>query len=239
MSNLSRIPRGVFRYDILPGLNDEQIKNILKTSPTLEEYADEHESDELFWKRKVEVEFNKGIPLNNHRTLLTEQEELDFAPVFSWQDVYTNLYHNKLISGKPNTPWKILLYPGNDIAEYIDLAIDQGVKPNINNNAAMYSAIDNNNIKVLNRLLEDPAIDPSYQNNKPLFTASRNGFSRIVERLLMDSRVDPTVGENVTISVAYFNNFPDVVAILLNDNRVRNSLDPEVLKEYESLIPGG
>lgn len=96
---------------------------------------------------------------------------------------------------------------------------------------ALELAIEEGYLDMLERLLQDPRIDPSKNNNELFIYAIRIGATEAVKRLLQDKRIDPSANDNEAIQVASEEGQPDIVKLLLDDPRV----DPTA-NENEAII---
>ena len=81
----------------------------------------------------------------------------------------------------------------NGDATLVDLCIQAGVDPSVQDNSAIQEASSNGHLPVVNRLLEDERVDPSVTNNAAVRFASYNRHLPVVDRLLQDVRVISTL----------------------------------------------
>jgi hypothetical protein len=78
----------------------------------------------------------------------------------------------------------------------------------------LYTAIRNDNLELVERLLKDSCVDPSADNNYAIRLASEKGHLAVVDRLLQDSRVNPSDNDNKAIKHAEARGFTEIVELL-------------------------
>ena len=120
--------------------------------------------------------------------------------------------------------------------ERVNELLDEGKDPTDNDYEMFHDAVEEGQLNVVNRLLDDPRVDPSVLDNYALDRAVYLGFTKIVELLLGDKRVgdvkgdyeDPTDGGLLSSAVEY--EYYDIFDLLIKDKR----FDPSS-KNYSAL----
>ena len=239
-SLLSQIPREVLLYDILPALSHEQAEKYLEISPEIENKAEGYLKDPLYWKRRVEIKFNKGTPIGDYNVdwerihnILDDGSKpvkktirsTNVHKATKWERLFDIKVWDSEEDIKHSNEDEILNHVANEseLFEYIELAIDLGADPSKENNKAIIQASDFGYLNVVNRLLEDDRVDPSDLENEAIIQASAEGHLNIVDRLMQDDRVDPSDQYNMAIIHASRFGYLDIVNRLLMDPRVNPS----------------
>lgn len=111
-----------------------------------------------------------------------------------------------------------LFFESIDNIEMVELLLPF-VDPSAEGNKAIWLAVENGNVAVVDRLLEDPRVDPSAEGNNTICLAADYGNLAMVDRLLADPRVDPSAECNEAICVAAEEGHMAIVDRLLADPR--------------------
>jgi len=103
--------------------------------------------------------------------------------------------------------------------------LESGKLPvNGNLNDALWRAIENGHVDVVDYFLRHAMFDPS-GDNYAIGLAAKNGHLAVVDRLLQDKRVDPSASDNYAVRLAAQFGHVAVVERLLQDDRVDPSAD--------------
>jgi hypothetical protein len=122
---------------------------------------------------------------------------------------------------------------GDGGLETINILIEIGHDPSINDNNAIIMASDRKATRTIKLLLNDCRVDPSVNHNAIIKSSARFFCDTELMKLLLEHpKVDPTANNNDPLFGAVSINTPEVAELLIKDPRVDPTINSNYLIKY-------